>query len=139
VPRRKTPGKSVVRVPKAEVRRHRSEGLAELQAELFDECMEVVSWHLKFKEISPAQEELPEGWAEQYGSRAQAVFRAAKAGWMPSNDAPVALKNATAIILGLIKARSEVDAPRMLNVQLVTMNFADDPEPEMEVVDVAPK
>ncbi len=101
----------------------RQEKLKELENELFHENMAIMRDVACFRDIEPDCEHPPDNWVMELGmAGAQKRLRVAKAAWMSSKDAPVALNVSKSILMGIIKARAtEKAGPRSLNVAMVHM------------------
>lgn len=111
----------------------RMERVRALEDSLLEENLGIVADAAKFNQIDPGQEQLPHEWLLELGSvKARERMRVAQAAWLPVKDAPVGLKMAQGIALGIIKARAvEKAAPRTLNVAFVQM-----PAPQQEFAEV---
>lgn len=86
-------------------------------------AMEVLEGTLAFKDIDPQQDTIPPEWADMDPDLATRRLRLARAAWLPVAEAPIGMKLAKDLAVGIIKARSmEKSTPRPLNVaiQIVT-------------------
>ena len=121
-----SPAQVVPRGKKRElsVEQRRELTLKNLEAELFQESMQIVADSFKFREIAPDQKEPPEEWVEAMGHKAAMErLRSAQAGWMSKKDSPVAVQVAQAIVIGISRSRASINAgPKTLNVQVVQMS-----------------
>lgn len=101
----------------------RSIELRNMEDELLQQSMKVVQDTLRFRDIDPTQEEPPMEWRLAFGyEEAKKMHTIARAAWLPAKDAPIGLKYATQMGLGIIKARSvERAAPQNLAVQIIQM------------------
>jgi hypothetical protein len=95
--------------------------LQEIQDQLLQQSLEVVQDAVKFSEIDEDAQAPPDAWVEELGmDRAMARLRMARAAWRNARDAPVGIKVAASVAVGIMKARAtEKTAPKVLNVALV--------------------
>lgn len=101
----------------------RIERLRNIEDQLLEENLQIVGDAAKFRKIDPGQDQLPVEWLLELGAEgARERMRVAQAAWLPVKDAPIALKMAQSVALGIIKARAtEKAAPRTLNVAFVQL------------------
>lgn len=104
-----------------------------IEDEMLLEASTIVRDAMKWRDIEPSSVDAPTEWYQELKERLgdgpakdEAIkrFRVAKAAWMSSKDAPIGLKLATQVMVGIVKARATEDqAPRPLNVavQIVQM------------------
>lgn len=113
----------------------RQDDLRDIEDEILRSAMGTVQDVLRFREIDPAEEGIPDEWVQKYGMlEAQRLHRLARVGWLPGKQAPCALKLANNVMVGIVKARStEKAAPRAVNVVLVRMTAPPRSYPEMDV------
>lgn len=125
-------GKSVAADAMAKV--PQAEALRAIENRVLDKAMNIVEATLDFREVDPAVEEPPPEWFEKYGDQAIQRYRLARAGWMKPSEAPVGMKVAYNVLVGVVKARATEKAPPKLNIQLVQMqvNLPTFPEQEVE-------
>ena len=118
--------------------REREERLKHIEDELLERNMNIVRDVAAFREIDPTSDEPPEAWVLEHG-REEAIkrHRVARAAWMSQTEAPIAIRIAKDIAIGITKARAaEKTGPRQLNVQVVQMpstinvNFGEEIEVE---------
>jgi hypothetical protein len=104
------------------------DGLRRLEDELYAGSLAVVGGVFNFAELDPANlDKIPEGWTKQQ-------HRIAKAGWMSSKEAPVAIVTATKVLTGIVRARAtEKAGPKQLNINMVSMAA---PLEALEVLDI---
>jgi len=123
--------------PKRRVKRVPHEELLALQDELWEESMVVARDTLRFREIDPSDPNPPKSWIEEYGhDEAVRMFRVAQAAWLDNSKAPMGLRHAGLVAMGIAKARAvEKSAPKTLNVA-VYMGEIDAPHPPMPELDV---
>ncbi len=138
-----SPAQVVPRGKKREltVEQRRERTLQNLEAEIFQESMQIVLESFKFREIdAPLKDENgnayfadpdpPRHWVEELEAKhpghglelAQQRLRCAQAGHMSKKDSPVAVQVAQAIAIGISRSRASLNAgPKTLNVQVVQM------------------
>lgn len=124
------PVQVVSRSKKLSVEQQREQTLKTIEADLFQQAMQVTLDSLKFAEVEWDQDEPPQEWVDQleysYPGRgyelAMQKLRTAKAGNMSKKDAPIAIQVAQAITVGISRSRAQLSAgPKTLNVQLVQL------------------
>lgn len=122
-----------------ELAKEQESRLKEVQERVFSKSLGVVEDMLEFRSIDPGRtmEEDPifQGWAKEFGDEeARAKYRVASAAWAPAKEAPMAIKEASAMAVGIIKARAvEKGGSRVLNVGKVYMAGEIPTLPEREV------
>ena len=96
---------------------------------------EILDGAMKFADIAIGEKECPQEWVDAYGEEeAHKMFRLAQMAQMSAKDAPVGLKLAKELKVGMMAARAkEKHRPQTLNVALVKMAA---PVPEFPVVEV---
>ena len=97
----------------------RQEQLRTIEDDMLSDGLNLVSGAIDITALDPDNPELmPEGWKELYGiAGAKKRLRAATYGLMSAKEAPIALKMATQIVTGIIKARAaEKAGTRSLNI-----------------------
>jgi hypothetical protein len=110
------------------VKEQRAVQLRDMEDVILKEALTIVQDGLRFREIDPTDEKkaIPEHMLLEHADdpeEAKRLHRVALANWMPSKDAPVGLKLATQVALGIVKARSvERAGPQSLNVQFIQMS-----------------
>ena len=105
----------------------RSTALAKsVQDEIFDENIAIMRNMAKFAELDPESEydgPIPQSFMDACdgdGAEARKMYRIALAGWKPMKEAPVALLQASKIVMGILKAKAlEGQALRPLNAVIV--------------------
>ena len=109
--------------------------MREVRQELMVESMDVLANTMKFSEVDPDQEEPPDEWVQQLGLvRAKRALTIAKSAYKSSKDAPIALRLAADVFLGLTKAEAlEKSGSKQLNVQVVQVATKSVDYPAMEV------
>lgn len=99
------------------------ERIKDAQARLIERSGTVVEAALCFAEIDPTMDGPPDEWVQQLGKEAaEKKFRVARAAWTPTKSAPAGISVAQAILLGVMKSRSQevaAAAPPTSNVQIV--------------------
>jgi hypothetical protein len=91
--------------------------LKDIEDQLLVSSLSIVRDALAFEEIDPNTTEPPEHWVQELGPEgAEKRFRMAQAAWLNAKEAPVGLKLAKELGLGIIKARSTESAGARLNV-----------------------
>lgn len=128
----------VIKRPKRQaltVAEERERALKSIESELLRDSMEVVVDSLRFREITPGQEEPPPAWIREVGEkRAIQRLRVANAGWMNKKEAPIAVQLAQVVAVGIIRSRAtEKAGPKTLNVQMVQMSAPLPKFPELDV------
>lgn len=123
-------------VKKTELRLAR---IQEIEDRVYDISTGVIEATLAFHEVGPEQQEPPEDWVEQYGEKAARQRLAiAKAGWMPQNIAPSAVKLAALVRNGIIRGRN-YNNQRMnqqINVKIALPAPTSQEHPGLEVYEV---
>lgn len=81
-------------------------------------CLDDVS---RWTDVDPKQEEPPAAWVDELGLEgAQRRLRVARAAWMSPKEAPVGIKVAQTVAVGISRARAtEGGGAQTLNVQTV--------------------
>lgn len=106
-------------------RREQEEALGGIKNAIFLDSMQVIGDTLKFRDLDitlqrdldPAYEKMV---AELGEEEAQKTYRVALAGWGKAADAPVAVKVAANMAVGIMKANAaEKGGPKILNVQRI--------------------
>lgn len=115
----------------------RAEQLRDLEDQLLERSLTVVSDVLYARDIDPGQKEAPPEWGDMDPDEKIKRLRTANAGWMNKKDAPVFIATGVQVASGIIKARAtEKAAPKTLNVQIVQMSA---PLPQFEVIEMEPE
>lgn len=130
------------------IERRREERLArlrDLEDEILERSCRVVDAAMAWGEVTFDQALPPREWVDKHGEReAQQRLQIAKATWMPASVAPVGLKLAVQLVVGIGKARGARIATtnNQLNVQIClpapTSKEHPGPEQQYEVIDVDP-
>jgi hypothetical protein len=133
---------------KALVERRREERLSrirDLEDDILERSCRVVDAGMAWGEVEFNQPEPPREWVEQYGEKAaRDRLNIAKAAWMPQSQAPVGLKLAAQVLVGIAKARGlrVAQTNNQLNVQIClpppTSKAHPDEAEQYEVIDVDP-
>lgn len=122
-------------------RREQEEMLAGIKNRLFAESMQVIGDTLRARDVDvtlqrdldPAFERMVDDLGEE---EAQKAYRVAVAGWNTAADAPVFVKVATNIAVGIMKANAaEKGGPKVLNVGKVMVVADSIPQFEEREVD----
>ena len=123
------------------IEQQREQTLKTIEADLFQQAMQVTLDSLKAFEVTFDQEEPPQEWVDQleysYPGKgyelAMVKLRTAQAGSLNKKDAPIAIQVAQAITVGISRSRAQLNAgPKTLNVQLVQLPASVMPEfPEL--------
>lgn len=122
-------------------RREQTELLVGLKAEVFNSSMQVLKDHMRFRDVDigkdmtrdPAYHEM----CVEFGTEEEAekAYRLAAAGWMSAADAPVGIKNAMNIAIGIMKANAaEKGGSKVLNIAKV--EIAAGAVPQFEEIEV---
>jgi len=87
-------------------------------------ALEVIEDSMWWRSLDPEAESPPEEWIAELGrERARQRFRVAKANWMSAKEAPIGIRTATLVSMGITKARAmEKQVPKSLNVAFVQMS-----------------
>lgn len=95
--------------------------LQEIQDQLLQKSLEVVGAAMAFSDIEEDSTAPPDAWIAELGQdSAHARWRLAKAAWRTGRDAPVGIKLASQMAVGILKAKAvEKTGPKTLNVALV--------------------
>ncbi len=95
--------------------------LQEIQDQLLEQSLSVVQASVSFSEIEEASKAPPPEWIAELGEdRAWTRWRIAQASWRSAKDAPVGIKVAAQMAVGILKAKAtEKAAPKTLNVALL--------------------
>lgn len=97
-----------------------------IEDELHQEAGEVLQDVLQFADIDPENPVKPKGWSDK-------KFLRAKTGWSPAKDAPIAVKVAKDVLVGMSKARAaEKSGPKTMNMVVFYSGKAPD-FPEQDV------
>jgi len=129
--------------PEASIERQRAarDRLVGLRDELFHESMSVLRDAMRFSEIDPSlQRDLDPAFERMENAmgqeQAQRAYRVALLANMPSADAPIGLKLAANIAVGIMKANAqEKGGTHVLNVSKVVLNASALPEFEEREVE----
>lgn len=109
--------------------------LTSMQDDLLERSLMVVDASMAFAEIDPESKKPPKKWVEDMGEQEALIrWRIARAGWMSAKDAPVGIKVASAVAVGIIKAKAtEKAGPKQLNIALVQLSSPLPQFPEQDV------
>lgn len=120
---------------KLSIAEQREQTIKNIESELLRDSMEVVNDTLRFREITPGQDEPPPAWVREVGQkRAVERLRVANAGWMSKKDAPIAVQLAQVVAVGIIRSRAtEKAGPKTFNVAMVQMSAPLPTFPELDV------
>lgn len=127
----------LVKAPPVEMDRP-TRWLAKKQQEIFEQASKVTEDVLLFRDLDPTAKEPPPEWVRELGEKdAWKRFRVALSAWMSAKEAPVGIKVAKELVVGISKALGEsAQAPRVLNLQKVTVYSGTPPEyPVIEVIE----
>lgn len=110
-------------VTQAEVEKAAESKIDAVKNRLLEQAAEIVSGALSWPELEKGQEGPPQEWVERLGpKKAMAAYRCALAGTMPSSDAPVAVKMASQILIGILKSHADRDKVPQLHIQMVQLS-----------------
>lgn len=113
---KETPGGQIITPPshqRMNRRQRHLEDIAEAEDRVHMTAVGILEATLDFHLVEPDQVIPPEDWVEQYGEKvAIQRLRVARAGWMPAGKAPIALRIAPAVVVGIAKARGQQAASR---------------------------
>jgi hypothetical protein len=111
----------------------------DLKHRLFDRAASVVEASIGFADLEDSAEVPPKEWVKEFGEKeASRRFRIARFAQQGSRSAPVGIKCAMEVFLGILNvdARHEQPADRSLNVTFTQINVSGPPKyPEIEVLD----
>lgn len=127
----------LVKAPPVEMDRP-TRWLARKQQQIFEDASRVTEDVLAFRDIDPSTTEPPKEWVDALGPKeAMKRFRIAQSAWMSAKEAPVGIKVAKELVVGISKALGEsAQAPRVLNMQKVVVYSGAPPEyPVIEVIE----
>lgn len=117
-----------------EAHRAKQAVLKRLEDELLLESLTTLRDAMAFRDIEPDATEPPVEWRDLAPEERMKRLRVARMAHMPSKDAPVGLKLANNLAVGIIKARAqEKGGPKTLNVQVVRLEMAPAQYPELTV------
>lgn len=110
--------------------------LAKKQQAIFEQASRVTEDTLLFRDLDPAADAPPEKWVSELGTdEAWKRFRVARSAWMSAKEAPVGIKVAKELVIGISKALGDsAQAPRIINMQKVTVHTG--PAPEFPIIEV---
>lgn len=123
-------------VKKTELRMAR---IQELEDRVYDIASGVVEATLCFHEVDPDQAVPPPEWVEIYGQKAaEQRLAVAKAGWMPQNIAPSAVKLAAMVMNGITRGRNynKQRVNQQINVKIALPAPTSQEHPGTEVYEV---
>lgn len=110
--------------------------LVSRQRKIFLDSAQVLEDALAARELDVDADGPPEEWIRDLGEKeAKRRFRMAQAGWLNAKEAPVVIKVAKELLVGISKAMAaDNSGPKVLNLQVVNMpQTANLPEfPEIE-------
>jgi len=123
-----------VTVIKRSAREEAMDRIAGLEDQVFLEQIEILKDSAYFTHLDPSdaptaaaqRESVLAGWVDEFNgdvSRANRRYRTAMANWQSSKDAPIGVRHAAAIFLGILKARRDMSdkAPPTLGIALVEL------------------
>ena len=105
--------------------------LQRLEDDLLERAMNIVDGSMAFSEIDPADEQPPKEWIAEFGEEgARRRMRVARASWMNAKEAPVGIKVAAQVAVGIMRANAQKNTgPKVLNIAVVQMTA---PLPQFE-------
>lgn len=96
--------------------------IAGLEDRLLEQSMDVVANAMEFADVSYGQEKPPEAWVRQLGEEgAKRKLRYVLAGQMSSKDAPIGVRVAQAVAVGILKSRAQRTQQPTLNLHFVEL------------------
>jgi len=112
-----------------------NERLGAIQDSILTECGQIIQDTLHFAKIPADTVAPPAEWIAELGeARAWERYRTAQYGLMNAKEAPVAMKVAHQVYVGIVKAKAtEKGGPVRLNVEKVYMTIPAPKFPELEV------
>jgi hypothetical protein len=127
----------IVNAPSALRRDEKYERLQQMQDELLERSTTVLEGSMRFAEIESTAATVPQAWIDELGPEAAKVrFRLAKAGWLGAKEAPIGIRVAGQVAVGILRAKAAADqAPRILNVKLMQWTA---PLPQFPEQDIEP-
>lgn len=101
------------------------ESLRTVEDKILTKAMTVVQDALHFADIDMGTEVCPAEWIDDIGPEAAARrYRAATWAQLNQKEAPVGLKYAKEVLVGIVKARAtEKQEPRKLNIAITKIDF----------------
>jgi len=93
------------------------------QRKIFLESSKMLEDALRAQEIDPTAEFPPASWVVEFGEvEATRRFRVARSAWLNAKEAPVMLKLAKELVVGISKAlATDTTGPKVINMQIVAM------------------
>jgi len=116
-----------VLTPRA-VEARQAERMMDLEDRVLERNLVILDGAARFHEIDPEAEAPPPEWVRELGQeRAMERFRLAKYALMPAGAAPMGMKMAAPVVVGIMKAKAARDSgPKMtLNAALFQIPIAD--------------
>lgn len=81
--------------------------IEELENQVFERAVGVLSGYLSFAEVRHDQTEPPEAWVQELGQEeAERRLNLAKAGWLPASLAPAGANLAARVVAGIARGRN---------------------------------
>jgi len=122
-------------LPKKDALALQQDRLQELQDQLLERSLSIVDSSMRFADIDPTTTEPPQAWIDELGmDGAKVRLRVAQSAWAAAKDAPVGIKVASSVLVGILKAKAtEKQGPRTLNVAVVHMTAPMPQFPEQEI------
>jgi hypothetical protein len=110
--------------------------LKEMEEGILLNSMQVVSATMEAAHIDPNEKEPPKEWVAAWGlEAARKRLRVAQQAWLPTREAPMFLKSAQNVAVGIIRSRAkEQSGPPELNVKKVALTISPKNYPEEMVV-----
>jgi len=110
----------------------RLQDIRDVEEELYQEAIETLNSVACWSKINPEDGEVPPEWIATLGREAAEIrFRIAKAAWLPTAKAPVGIRVAEHVVMGIAKARALQKQPPAFDMVFVTM-----PSPQLEEMEV---
>lgn len=116
---------SAVRLAEIMPRDEPTDGLRLVEDKVLGKSLEIVRDALCFVDIDMGSEEMPVEWIDEVGPEAaRRRQRAAQWAQLNAKEAPVGLKLAKEVLIGIVKARAvERAEPKRLNIQVTKIDF----------------
>lgn len=115
----------------------RANELRSLEDQIHKNALTIIDDSMYWTHVSPHQEKPPQAWVDELGEAgARRRLITARMNHLSSREAPVGIKTAGLVAMGITRARStERQAPRSLNISLVQMSAPLPEFPELEIGD----
>lgn len=113
--------------------------IEEIEDRVYDISTQVIEATMAFSEVDPDQAVPPPEWVALYGEKAAMQrLQVAKAGWMPQNVAPSAVKLAAMVRNGIIRGRNynKQQLNQQINVKIALPAPTSQEHPGTEIYEI---